>query len=187
MCYNFIGDIQMANKVNAKKINDENEMKKFIKMILIVTLIFGVFYVLTIFINKESKDSNENNNSGNNSVSIQYDEILIGNIFKQKNDKYYVLIEDIDDVNVPVYKAYLSQYQQKGEAKRVYTAVLNNMFNSKYFHEKSNLTNDISKFKVSQTTLLEISKGKIINSYEEQENILKVLIEISKVDENEEK
>lgn len=174
----------MAKKVNTKKITTENEMKKFIIMILIVTLVFGAFYGLTVLINKEDKQPTEDNNKSN--VTIQYDEILIGNIFNQNNDNYYVLIEDIEDVNVSVYHAYLSNYSQKDDAKRVYTAVLNNMFNNKYIDENSNLSNDISEFKVSKTTLLEISKNKIVKSYEKDDDILEVLKEISKTEESKE-
>lgn len=173
----------MANKVNTKKISNDDEMKKFVKMILIVTLIFGAFYVLTIFINKEDENNDINDNDNSSSASIQYDEILIGNIFKQENDSYYVMIEDINDVNTSVYEAYLSNYQQKEGAKRVYTAILNNMFNLKYLADESNLSDDILKFKVSKTTLLEISNGKIVNSYEGHEDILEILIKISKNDE----
>jgi len=176
----------MAKKVNAKKISDENEIKKFIQFILIVTVIFGLFYLLTILINK--KDEKTNNEKENTSeVIIQYDEILIGNMFNQKNDNYYVLIEDIEDVNVSVFHAYLSLYSQVKDAKRVYTAVINNMFNNKYLGEESNLSNDITKFKVSKTTLLEISNGKIVKSYEKDEDITKILKEISQFESKEEK
>lgn len=176
----------MAKKVNAKKISDENEIKKFIQLILIVTVIFGIFYLLTILINKKDKETN-NEKDNTSEVSIQYDEILIGNIFNQNNDNYYVLIEDVEDVNVSVYHAYLSLYSQVEDAKRVYTAILNNTFNNKYFGEESNISNDITKFKVSKTTLLEISKGKIVKSYEKDEDITKILKEISKFESKEEK
>jgi len=170
-----------AKKVNTKKISNGNEMANFIKMIIIVTIIFCIFYVLTVFINRKDEVETPNNNDSN--VTIQYDEILIGNIFEQPNDNYYVLIEDIEDINVRVYEAYLSTYSQKEDAKRYYTAVLNNMFNDKYLSNVSNLTDDISKFKVSKTTLLEISKGKIVKYYEKDEDILNVLKEIVKVEE----
>jgi len=175
----------MAKKVNAKKINTKNinngnEMTNFIKIIIVVTIILCVFYVLTVFINREDEVKSPDNNDTN--AQIQYDEILVGDIFEQSNDNYYVLIEDTEDVNIRVYEAYLSVYSQKDDAKRYYTAVINNIFNNKYLAEVSNLTDDISKFKVNKTTLLEISKGKIVKSYEKDEDILNVLKEISKVE-----
>lgn len=176
-------NIKNTKKIDSKNISNENEMLRFIKMIIIVTLIFLAFYVLTIFINKEDKETDTNND--NTTVSIQYDEILIGNIFNQNTEDYYVLVEDTEDIQVQVYEAYLNIYKQKEEAKRVYTAKMNNMFNSKYIGEESNLSNSISDFKVSGTTLLEISNGKITNSYETEEKILEILKEISKTEEKE--
>ena len=175
----------MAKKVNAKKINTKNidngnEMVNFVKIIIIVIIVFCAFYVLTVFINRGDEFKTPSDNNTN--AEVQYDEILIGNIFEQPNDNYYVLIKDIEDVNVRVYEAYLSVYSQKDDAKRYYIAVINNIFNDKYLAEVSNLTDDISKFKVSKTTLLEISKGKIVKSYEKDEDILSILKEISKVE-----
>lgn len=173
----------MANKVNAKKISNDNEMMNFIKMIIIVVIVFCVFYVLTVFINKDNKSAeNNSNNENNTSAQIQYDEILVGNIFKQSNSNYYVLIKDNKDVNIQTYEVYLNAYEQKQDSKRVYTAVLNNMFNSKYLAENSNLVDDISQFRVNKTILLEINDGKILKSYEKHEDILNLLKEISKTE-----
>lgn len=173
----------MANKINTKKISNENEMLRFIKMIIIVTLIFVIFYVLTVFINKKDENTDNDSNGNNSSASVQYDEILIGNMFNQPVDNYYVLIEDINDVNIKAYEAYFTVYSKNEDAKRVYTAVLNNIFNVKYLQSESNLFNDISKFKVSQTTLLEISNGKILKSYQNNDDILNLLKEIVKDEE----
>lgn len=171
-------NLKNAKKIESKSISNENEMMRFIKMIIIVTLIVLVFYILTMFINKKEKETDINNN--NPSVSIQYDEILIGNIFNQNNKNYYVLIEDAEDVQTKVYEAYLNVYKQKEDAIRVYISKMNNMFNFKYISDKSNLSDNISEFKVSKTTLLQISEGKISNSYETEEKILEILKEISK-------
>lgn len=174
----------MANKVNSKKIKEQNEMLRFIKMIIIVTLVFFVFYVLTIFINKDDETTDELNGNAS-SVSVQYDEILIGNIFKQTEKNYYVLIEDVDDVQIQVYEAYISNYLKKEDSKKVYYSTLNNLFNLKYNSTESNLVNDINSFKVNGTTLIEISKGKIVKTYESHEDIIDILKEISKVEEKE--
>ena len=165
-------------KVQNKKINDENEMSKFIKIIIIVAVIALFFYFLTVIITAKNKKTTTP--TSKTQATIQYDEILIGNIFKQPNNNYYVLIEDAEDKNVDVYLVYLSTYKTKENAKRVYTAVLNNLFNKKYMDTTSNISNDINTFKVSKTTLLEISKGKISKVYEKDEDILKLLQDLTK-------
>lgn len=168
----------MAKKINTKKIDNGNELLNFIKIIIIVSMIFVGFYILTYFINKEEATSLNNSNS--QKAEIQYYEILIGNIFKQQDDNYYVLIKDINDIQNQVYEAYASIYMQKTDSKGFYLAVMNNMLNSKYISGNSNIVDDINEFKVSTTTLIEISNGKIINKYETKEEILNILTSITK-------
>lgn len=169
-----------AKKINSKQIREENEMIKFIKMIIVVTIIFGAFYALTIFINK---DEEKNKGNEGTEVKIQYDEILIGNIFSQKPDNYYVLIEDTDDKNVQVYEMYFNQYKSKKDAIRVYTAILNNMFNSKFKNDEAVYSDSIDELKVTGTTLLEIENGSIKKYYDTDESIRNVLKEITKTEE----
>lgn len=170
----------MAKKISTKKIDDGNELFNFIKMIIIVSIIFVVFYILTVFINKKDVDNTNNNSNTEQKAEIQYYEILIGNIFKQQENNYYVLIEDINDEQNQVYEAYVSIYAQKKDSKSFYLATMNNMFNSKYISEKSNIVDDINEFKVSKTTLIEVSNGKIANKYETNEEILNILTTITK-------
>ena len=167
----------MAKKTTNRTISNENEVGKLIKLIIIVTLIFVAFYVLTILVNK--KDTPEDN-TGDDSDVIQYDEILIGNIFEQPNKEYYVMVYDDDDYNASVYSVYLSNYSSKEDAIRVYTAKLGNYFNKSFKAEKSVLnTNDIKKLKFKGSTLLKIKNGKITSSYE-GDKIMNHLKEIAK-------
>ena len=164
-------------KVKARGINDENELLNLIKMIAIVAVIALLFYLLTIFFNRKSKNNAPADTKP--SASIQYDEILVGNVFDQPAKNYYVLIEDINDKNVNTYTVYLSDYSTKLDAKRVYTAVLNNLFNKKYLSDTSNISNDITTFKVSGTTLIEVNNGKISKAYE-GDSILAILEDLTK-------
>lgn len=156
--------------------NNENEIGKLIKLVVIVTLIFGLFYLITVLINKEDKEEE----STYTPAQIQYDKILISNILKQNEDKYYVLIYDTDDVNQTTYTAYLINYKYKEDAIRYYTAELNNPLNSKYVSSESNLkVKKIEDFKVKEATLLKVEKGKITKFYEGEE-VLNQLIELTK-------
>lgn len=168
-----------SKKIESKKINNEYNMLTLIKIVIVVTVIFLVFYGLTIIIKQDKKNPESENKTP---VTIQYNEILIGNIFDQNNDNYYVLIEDNDDIQVQVYETYLNQYSKKENAKRVYTAKLNNMFNKQYISEEINLSDNIVEFKVSGTTLLEISNKKIVNSYKNKAEIIELLKSITKED-----
>ena len=79
-----------------KKTNDE--VTKLVEMIFIVLVVFAAFYVITIFVTKNQKTtSNEQIDETENTI-IQYDQILLGNIFNQSPSEYYVVITD-DDSN----------------------------------------------------------------------------------------
>ena len=166
----------MAKEKNIKKANyEDNEISKLIKLIVIVTVIFLAFYAITYFINKKDEPKEETSTS-----TIQYDEILIGNLLTQPNDDYYVMIYDEDDYNKVVYDAYLSMYSKKEDALRYYTATLNNPFNEIFKSDKSNFEiSKITDLKLTGSTLIKVSDKKI-QKYYEGEDIIEHLKEISK-------
>lgn len=170
-------------KKNVKNIkqntyNNDTEISKLIKLIIVVSLIVLIFYGLTVLVNQEKEVENPDT-----PASIQYDEILIGNVLKQPNEEYYVMIYDDEDYDTSLYSTYLDLYKQKDEAIRIYTSQLNNPLNQNFKAEKSNLNiNDISDLKVQSSTLLKINNGKIEEFYEGEE-LVEYLKEISKTEE----
>lgn len=163
------------NSVKISTTSSDNEFGKLIKLVIIVTLIFLVFYVITIFVNKkEEKKKTET------PATIQYDEILIGNILNQQNETYYVLIQDKDDLNVPIYNAYISVYKKLSDTDRVYTATLNNPLNSRFVGEDVVFNVDnVKDLRFNKTAFIKVEKGKI-TAYYEEDNIKKILLELSK-------
>lgn len=170
-------------KKNVKNIkqntyNNDTEISKLIKLIIVVSLIVLIFYGLTVLVNQEKEVENPDT-----PASIQYDEILIGNVLKQPNEEYYVMIYDDEDYDTSLYSTYLDLYKQKDEAIRIYTSQLNNPLNQNFKAEKSNLDiSDISDLKVQSSTLLKINNGKIEEFYEGEE-LVEYLKEISKTEE----
>lgn len=170
--------MKKAKKINSQKTNfmisTDNEMTKLIILILIVAVIFSIFYVVTLFVTKE--DNNNETNDNNNSITetnIDYSKILAGNILSQKDSEYYALICFKDDMYVDSYKSYLQYYKDKIEgAVPFYFVDINNTLNSRFISDNSNLSvTDAKDFKFSQTTLLRIRDGKVISSYEGNDNI----------------
>ncbi len=163
------------SKIQSKRISEDNEMYKLIKIIVIVALIFGAFYALTVWINKK-----DNSNVSNNTrETIQYTTILVGNIFKQSGN-YYVLVQDYDDDNIPAYSTYISTYALAKNAKPFYYAVLYDSLNQKFKGNESHITTDLNSLKFSKTTLLEVANGGILNVYEKDEDILNKLKDLVK-------
>ena len=158
--------------------NNDTEISKLIKLIIVVSLIVLIFYGLTVLVNQEKEVENPDT-----PASIQYDEILIGNVLKQPNEEYYVMIYDDEDYDTSLYSTYLDLYKQKDEAIRIYTSQLNNPLNQNFKAEESNLDiSDISDLKIQSSTLLKINDGKIEEFYE-GEKLVEHLKEISKTEE----
>lgn len=149
----------------------ENEYKigNLIKITLILVLIITIFYGLTIIITKNQTKELENEVPSN--TQIQYEEILIGNIYNQKEDEYYVLVELESDYLT--LSSSVNNYNEKEDSLKLYIADLNDGFNKKYLGETSDFNKEYPTF--SKSTLLKISNKKIIEYTEGTDEIQKKL------------
>lgn len=165
-----------TNKNKSKKKNNsifssDNEMAKLILLIIIVALAFGIFYVITLFVVK--KDKTEPTTEQTTEAVIQYQKILVSNIFSQNPEEYYVLAYTSNDEYVEAYKNNLTYYTMAVDNSVPYYFIeLDNSLNKSFIAEKSklNVTNS-QDIRFSQTTLLRIKEGKIISTYEGKDNI----------------
>lgn len=155
-------------------VSTDNEMSKLIILILAVAFVFALFYVITLFVTNNDSSSKSINNAANNDAnSIQYEKILVSNIFSQKESEYYVLAYFDTDKYLDMYKSYLSFYKKNVSGAFPYYYVdVTDVFNKSFIGDKSNLdVSDIKDLKFSQTTLLRIKGNKIISIYEGNEQI----------------
>ena len=83
---------------------ESDEYKKLIKLILIIAVVFLIFYVATLIFTKKNYDDIFSNDL--NANEIQYDEIIIGNMF-DKSGEYYVLLLEEDDPYKELFSSYL--------------------------------------------------------------------------------
>lgn len=146
--------------------NEEYNLTSLIKMIIIIVLIMITFYGLTILITKKAKNNNDDNKTTTN-TEIQYDEILIGNIYDQKEEEYYVLAELSSDYLT--LNSIITTYNTKTDKIKLYIADLNNGFNKKYIGEQSNFENKYPTF--SKSTLLKIKDKQIVEYSEGTDKI----------------
>lgn len=166
-----------------KKINlSNNEFVKLLQLILIVTGIFLAFYLVTWLFTDNSDENKKEEEKPE--VSIQYDEILMSNLLKQKDLEYYVLAYDAEDKYYDSYNMYINTYSTQKDAKRVYTSVLSNGFNKKFYDKelKESVIDaaDISKLKLKDTSLIRVRRGTIRNVYEGHEEIINFLSTLGK-------
>ena len=173
-----------AKETSKKKKSNlsNNEFVKLLQLILIVTGIFLAFYLVTwLFTDNSDKNKKEEEKP---EVSIQYDEILMSNLLKQKDLEYYVLAYDAEDKYYDSYNMYIYTYSTQKDAKRIYTSVLSNGFNKKFYDKelKESVIDaaDISKLKLKDTSLIRVRRGTIRNVYEGHEEIINFLSTLGK-------
>ncbi len=178
----------MANK-NTKGKNhqtmmiagNDNEALKLFKIFLILIVCFFIFYAITYYVTENMSHTSEGNgNSENRIASIQYDQILVGTMLKQKRDSYYVFLDKPSIQEHSLYLSFLTTYAEKENALKVYTIDMEEPLNKNHFTEKSNLTNELSDFTVNKETLIKIENGKIKDTYVGYDSVLKKLKEMTK-------
>lgn len=173
-----------AKETSKKKKSNlsNNEFVKLLQLILIVTGIFLAFYLVTWLFTDNSDENKKELEKPE--VSIQYDEILMSNLLKQKDLEYYVLAYDAEDKYYDSYNMYINTYSTQKDAKRVYTSVLSNGFNKKFYDKelKESVIDaaDISKLKLKDTSLIRVRRGTIRNVYEGHEEIINFLSTLGK-------
>lgn len=173
-----------AKETSKKKKSNlsNNEFVKLLQLILIVTGIFLAFYLVTWLFTDNSDENKKEEEKPE--VSIQYDEILMSNLLKQKDLEYYVLAYDAEDKYYDSYNMYIHTYSTQKDAKRVYTSVLSNGFNKKFYDKelKESVIDaaDISKLKLKDTSLIRVRRGTIRNVYEGHEEIINFLSTLGK-------
>lgn len=167
-----------ANKINNETIMEKNELKSLILIIVIVSTIFLVFYGITLL---TSKTKTNGTTFEVQSETIQYDEIIIGQVLNRNKKEYYVLLMDENNNYNDLYLYYLKNYVSKNENKKYYTVDLNSEFNSAYFTDVETNVNTKKFFssKFSDTTLLLVKNKKISKFYTTHEEIVSILSKIN--------
>lgn len=151
---------------------NKDELKKLMMFILIVIAILAIFYGITLLATSKNKES-EPEEEKDYSTVIDYDTILVSDIYNQSSSAYYVLAVMPNDDNADTYNSKLNQYMKKDESLKVYTVDLSSAFNKKYIGEESDFTGKYPIFK--ETTLLKIENNTIIEEYQGNEEIKTIL------------
>ena len=144
---------------------EENySIKHMIMAVLIIIIILGLFYGLTILITNKKQTKTNNEEIKNNDAVIDYDKILAQNIFSKKDASYYVFASFSNDEKLTTYNSTIAKYQSTTNAIKIYDVDLDDAMNSSYIGNESNFIDGNIVF--SETTLLKIENGIIVNVYQ---------------------
>lgn len=172
-----MGKIKLIKKNVDKQQNKESllqrsELKNLIILVLVIVAIFFIFYGITAIIDP----GNKQNDPEVVEETIQYNEIMVGQILNRSDKSYYVLVINNENEYNGLYESYLDMYVSKNKDGNYYTVDLDNAFNRKYRGDSTLVKgNDISSFKFSDTTLLKIKNQKIDKVYAEKDEIVTAL------------
>jgi hypothetical protein len=156
----------MKQKIKNEQLYD-SDAKKMLKTFIFVAIIFIVLYFLTALITGEISFSNFSNKEAREKVTtIQYKEILAGEVFNKADKEYYVIFYDFK-TNEGKIDGLIQTYEQKTDHLKIYTVNLNNYFNKAVISSDSNpLANNSLDLKIKADTLIKI-KNKTNSLYVE--------------------
>lgn len=135
---------------------NEYSTKRIIISILTIGVICVAFYFLTIAI----IDNQEDTDAEVIESEIQYTEIRLASIYNQTPDVYYVLVQLEDDIDSLI--ATISDFEEV-VGDKLYTATLDNGYNSKYYEDDMDLAKDVPTFK--ETTLVKVENDTVVLTY----------------------
>jgi len=161
--------IEKAKRQLHYETSGSNELMNLFKVVLIVTGIMLVFYGITVIATKKA-DEVTNNNEEKVKTEIQYENLMIGAMLNM-DGTYYVLIEEEKDNRLGEYETLVQTIKANEDADKIYYAKLNDIFNSDYLGKEKNYSSDMTKFKVTGTTLIKIKDHKIDDTYDSYESI----------------
>lgn len=148
---------------------------KFVTTLAILLIVFilsyfliGFFYTGDIKFGEDEETQEE--------VNIDNDTIMLGQMFDQPKEEYYVLIYDVSDTKSFI-KTWLSSYQGKDDAVTVYTVDSTKKFNANYLvTEGSNKSaTSLADLKVIAPTMIKISNKQITEYVEGEDEIISKL------------
>ena len=150
---------------------NQNEVKKFIRMIVIIVVVFIVFYLITILATRHHKKGYTP--SSTTPAVIQYDEIILSQLYNQKENEYFVLIKGEEDPYLSLFESLLSQFETKENGFTYYTIDLSSAFNQRFVGEEASF--DPNGLRFVETTLLKIQDHTLVEYYETSDGILEYL------------
>jgi len=169
----FLGGFLMKNKkIN---INGKNEDLKEIKTLIIITLIIVVIAIGLYFLTEVALKK-KNAPAPLPEPSINYSLTMIGEVFDQPYDEYYVFIYSSKDKNAGQYSTLISNHNKKESPVKLFYADLNSGFNRFAISETANpKPTKASEVAVKDVALMIIKGGKVTKYYETIEDFEKVL------------
>lgn len=158
----------------------DTEITNIVKFLLIVIVIFAVVYFVVALIRGDIQFGKDK--EAKSEVTIQYEEILGGEILNSSKSEYFVLLYDYTSNEAGLFSTLLSKYKAKSGSLPFYKVNLANPLNQRYVtnHDSTKYPATANDLSVNGATLLQIKDGKIILYLEGKDAIKEQFLSISK-------
>ena len=154
--------------------SSELDYMKGIKIAIGVVLVLGLTWFGTALLTGEIKFSEKE--VPKEEVSIQYEEIMGGQVFNRPADEYYVLLCNFTDNFAGYYLSLIDTYSAKKDSLPFYIVDLEKKVNEQFvLKEGEGLTEkptSIAKFKATNPTIVKIKNNKVVKRISDKENVL---------------
>lgn len=158
--------------------SSDMEYSKVIKIAIGVVLVLALTYFITAVATGEIKFGKKKEVE-KSETSIQYEEIIAGEIFNRSLDEYYVFLFNFTDSFASYYLSLKDNYTQKDDSSFIYIVDLEKHVNKGIVLEEGNdyteYPDNIDSLKVSNPTILKISNHRVTERIVGREDILKFL------------
>ena len=143
---------------------EKNQIKGLLVITLILVLIIAAIYLLSaLFVTKELDWFDKDEETPETLVD---NTILASEIFKQKEDTYYVYFYDYDEENVEISET----VNRVLSTEKVYKVDTGSALNSRYVSEDTNKkAKTLEDLKVKSSTVVKVSGEEIVEYYEDDE------------------
>ena len=167
-------------KKQKKEYNNEEEKNALSRFVMTIGIVLGALVVLYLFIGifvTKSITFGKDDVEEVNTVTIDNTTILASQIFNQKEDEYYVLVYNPED-KVYDLSSFISIYQSKSDAIKLYKVDSTKKFNSNYIVTEDSNKNPSSynDLRIISPSLIKISSGSVSEyneGFEEVKNVFK--------------
>lgn len=169
--------MKKKTKRNLYKTNSSSDVEysKVIKISIGVILVLALVYFVTALANGEIKFNNKNKNE-NVETSIQYEELIAGQILNRSDNDYYVLLFNFTDTYASYYLSIKDTYTQKDKSLPVYIVDLEKETNKGIVANEDNkikiYVDNVNDLKVNSPTLIRIRNHRVVQSIEERDKII---------------
>lgn len=157
--------------------NSDMEYSKVIKITIGVVVVLALVYFITALATGEIKFNNKKK-AEETETSIQYEEIIAGQILNRSDKDYYVLLFNFTDTYASYYLSIKDTYIKKDKSLPVYIVDLEKDINKEIVAEDSKnikvYVDNVNSLKVSNPTLIRIRDHKVVQSIEDRDKIIEL-------------